>query len=765
MSVAPENRTLLNVFAHARGKRLPITCELKCGNACDHPVPNQSDNDYFRDIASAALSRRAMLGGTGAAFGLAVTGASAAAATSEPDTVAATAPAQTTEDAQSTAGRRGRGRRDCMPFTPIAPVDKNTDGMTVPEGYNWHPIIKWGDPIIDGAPEFDPNNQTPEAQAGQFGYNNDYLDILPINRWNTHALLCCNHEYTNENIMFDLSAGPTTDDQKRIAMAAHGFSVVELQRRCRKDRWEYLKGAPRNRRFTLDTEFAVDGPAAGHDLLKTKADPTGTKVLGTLNNCSGGTTPWGTILTGEENFNQYFVAEATTENRRYGISDDAEGNRRKWWTADPRWDARTEDYKNEPHRFGWVVEIDPHDPTSTPVKHTALGRFKHEAANVRLTHDRRVAAYSGDDERFDYLYKFVSKNTMCKGDTTATREQNKTLLSEGNLYVAKFAGDSPREEITGDGTLPSDGHFDGWGKWVPLVENGESRVDGMSVAEVLVFTRIAADKVKATKLDRPEDVEPNPLTGRVYVACTNNKNRGKDGYPGADEVNPRVTNREGHVIEITEDRNDAGSLTFKWNLLLVCGDPESAGTYFGGYTGEVSPISCPDNLAFDSQGTLWISTDGQPGTIGYCDALHKVTLRGTERGKVEQFLAVPREAETCGPVIHDREATAYVCVQHPGEGGTWAEPTSVFPDYDTNPTGWQGPRPTVVQVGKFPSDHRPSLKDINWGDFDLEDIKDALRALTGLTEEQIEQHAKRMRGMSTMQAGAYMTTTLGVTGL
>jgi secreted PhoX family phosphatase len=280
-----------------------------------------------------------------------------------------------------------------------------------------------------------------------------------------------------------------------------------------------------------------------------------------------------------------------------------------------------------------------------------------------------------------------------------------TLLSDGDLYVAQFTGDSPAAEITGTGALPSDGEFDGSGIWLPLVKDGVSQVPHMTVAQVLVFTRLAGDAVGATKMDRPEDVEANPRTGAVYVALTNNSQRGVPGTgrrAEVDEANPRTANRDGYVLELIEAGRNPTRTTFSWNLLLVCGPTNTAGAYFGGYDGPVSPISCPDNLAFDSVGNLWISTDGQPGTIQKCDALHKVTLRGPERGRVEQFLAVPREAETCGPVIHDREDMVFVCVQHPGENGTWEAQTSYFPDYvapGAQTDGkWGGPRPSVVQV-------------------------------------------------------------------
>jgi secreted PhoX family phosphatase len=274
------------------------------------------------------------------------------------------------------------------------------------------------------------------------------------------------------------------------------------------------------------------------------------------------------------------------------------------------------------------------------------------------------------------------------------------LLADGDLFVAKFTGDSPASEITGTGQLPADGAFDGTGTWIPLTRNGRSVVPGFTTEEVLVYTRLAADAVGATKMDRPEDVEPNPKTGKVYVALTNNSQRGGAASP-VDEANPVTGNRYGHIIELTETAGQSGT-TFGWSILLLCGDPATnQNTYFAGFPRElVSPISCPDNVAFDSEGNLWISTDGAPSTIGFNDGLYKVPLEGESRGHVQQFLAVPREAETCGPVVHDREGLVFVAVQHPGEEGTFAAPTSLFPDYGSTEPGDvpTAPRPSVVQV-------------------------------------------------------------------
>ncbi|HXF02643.1 MAG TPA: alkaline phosphatase PhoX, partial [Arthrobacter sp.] len=457
------------------------------------------------------------------------------------------------------------------------------------------------------------------------------------------------------------------------------------------------------RRFLMDTEYELTGPAAGSDLLKTQADPTGRKVLGTQNNCAGGTTPWGTVLSGEENFNQYFkVSAPTAEQRRYGLT--SANPSRGWHIPEPRFDTDRPEGKNEDNRFGWIVEVDPFDPTSTPRKHTALGRFKHEGANVTIAASGHAVSYSGDDERFDYLYKFVSKGKYREGD----KKHNMTLLTEGDLFVASFKGNSPQNQIDGSGVLPSDGAFDGTGQWIQLTRDGKSLVPGMGIDQVLVYTRLAADAMGATKMDRPEDVEINPATGKIYMACTNNTSRTR---AQVDEPNPRANNRHGHIVEMTET-GDQTSTEFTWNVILVAGDPAvDESVYFSGYPADqVQPISCPDNLAFDSAGNLWVSTDGQPGTIQRNDALFRVTLEGRDRGKVEQFMAVPIDAETCGPLIHDDDGLVFVAVQHPGEDGSWGAQRSLFPDYvQEGRRAKRGdaalPRPAVIQMFKGKNGH------------------------------------------------------------
>ncbi len=658
--------------------RAAVTCRYKCGNACAHEVPNSSAGEYFGDIV-AAMSRRRMLQGS-AAVVLATGTAGLLAACGDGDdvqTAAETSPGTGTD------------------FTPVAP--NKADAVTVPEGYEQSVVIRWGDPVLPDAPQFDFANQTAAAQAKQFGYNNDFSALLPIEGQENSYLLVANHEYTTGPFMFaGYDDQNPTREQVEIEWAAHGLTVVEVKGEAGSGKLTPVLGKY-NRRITATSEFQLTGPAAGSDLVKTSADAFGLKVAGTLNNCSGGVTPWGTILSGEENFNQYFAGEfadpaAKERGKRYGIGGD-NNEPRGWERFDKRFDLAAE--PNEPNRFGWVVEVDPWDPASTPVKHTAMGRFKHESANVYVTPDGAVVAYSGDDERFDYMYKFVSAKKIQQGNTAAARKHNMTILDEGTLYVAKLTGDHP-DRIDGSGKVPSDNGFTGSGQWIPLLETGadgkgRSLVEGMSAEEVAVFTRLAGDKVGATKMDRPEDFEPNPTTGKVYVALTNNSKRGTDGKPGVDEANPRNQNKNGQVLEIVDDHTGTA---FTWSLLLVCGDPQAADTYFAGFDkSKVSPISCPDNLAFDPHGNLWISTDGN--ALKSNDGLFAVTLEGERRGETKQFLTVPVGAETCGPIVTDRRVL--VSVQHPGEvdDASVEKPASHWPD-----GGSAQPRPAVVTVWK-----------------------------------------------------------------
>lgn len=697
MTTTPERRYLSIVDASSTSPtaspcssaRQAVTCRYRCGDACAHDAPNTSANETFEQVVAQVLSRRGLLQ-AGAVLGVVGAGTVAFAGPS------AAAPGTARSGlARTSLGRGPMGLR----FDPVAP--NRADVVVTPAGYDQSVVIRWGDPLFADSPTFNPLAQTGAAQQKQFGYNNDYLGVIELP--GRELLLVVNHEYTSDDMIHPgWDPENPTRQQTEVSWAAHGLTVVAVRPDRSTGALTPIVGHRLNRRFHTTSEFAITGPAAGHPLMRTSADPTGTRVLGTLNNCSGGLTPWGTWLTAEENVNQYFanadqVADPVAKGRlkRYGFNTAA--SQRKWERFDDRFDLTKE--PNEANRFGWIVEIDPTDPSSTPKKRTAMGRVKHESANPSVAKDGRVAFYMGDDERFDYLYKFVTTEKMKKGPTKAAAAHNATLLDHGTLYVAKFTGNSPAAEITGTGALPADGRFDGSGEWIPLVSGNRSFVPGMTAEEVLIFTREAGDKVGATKMDRPEDVEASPFTGKVYVALTNNSNRGAAGQAKADEVNPRVSNKNGHILEITETGNDSAATTFAWNLLLVCGDPADPSTYFGGFDkSQVSPISCPDNVAFDPYGNLWISTDGN--ALGSNDGLFGVVVEGRDRGRTTQFLTVPRGAETCGPVV--QKERVLVCVQHPGEldGTTFESPGSSWPDGGTSV-----PRPAIVAVWR--RDGRP----------------------------------------------------------
>ncbi|MGH3569295.1 MAG: PhoX family protein [Pseudonocardia sp.] len=669
--------------------RQGLTCRYRCASACAHDAPNISANEYFGDIAHRSLGRRGLLKAGAVLTVAGGAGGALAACTTTP----AAPPA--------------------MPV--VMPVGLNyetvtpntADAVTLPPGYDQNVVIRWGDPVVAGAPAFDFENQTAAAQAGQFGYNNDFCGLVPLPGGAAERyLLFVNHEYTLEPLMFrGYDPENPTDDQIRIALEAHGLTVVVVERDRATGRMAAVLDAQYNRRYTGTSEFVLDGPAAGSDLLKTTADPTGTRVFGTFNNCSGGVTPWGTFLSGEENFNNYFAnAAAVTDPvvaaraMRYGITTEA--SERRWERLEPRFDMTVE--PNEANRFGWVVEVDPADPAAPPVKHTALGRFKHEAATIRLTPGGRAVAYLGDDERFDYVYKFVSDGAVMPGESRQARENNRGLLSQGTLYVATFTGNSPAAEIDGTGRLPADNAFDGTGTWVRLVAGATSFVDGMSAEEVYVFTREAADRVGATKMDRPEDIEAHPRTGSVYLALTNNTDRGKAEKAGPDEANPRVDSKHGHVIELVEQGNDPAAETFAWSILLVCGDPNDPSTYFGGFDkSQVSPITSPDNLAFDGHGNLWIATDSG-AELGANDGLYGVSLEGPTRGRTTLFASVPIGAECCGPVVTDE--FVLLSAQHPGDIDDAGpdRPGSTWPDG----AGSQ-PRPSVVNIWRVGENGRP----------------------------------------------------------
>jgi secreted PhoX family phosphatase len=570
------------------------------------------------------------------------------------------------------------------------------DKHYVAEGSDGDILIRWGDPVLPGAPAFDPWKLTKDGQAKQFGYNNDYLGYFPIPgapNPSEHGLLCVNHEYTNEELMFpglgrqDSRRGSTTPFSKmtreiaEVEMMAHGGTVVGVRRTAGK--WGVVGDSKYARRITGETEMRISGPAAGHDRMKTGADPSGSKVLGMLNNCAGGRTPWGTWLTCEENVNGYFSGQLGADHaearnyRRMGIP----GRWYNWGDYFDRFNLAKE--PNEANRFGWAVEIDPFDPASTPVKRTALGRFKREGAAGILNKDGRYVIYSGDDQRFEYVYKFVTEGRFDPGNRSA----NMNLLDTGTAYVAKF-------------------NADGTGEWLALVhgQGPLTHANGFqSQADVVIEARAAADLLGATKMDRPEDVEANPKTNKVYVMLTNNAGRKADQI---DAANPRADNRFGHIVEIIPEGDDHAAVKFRWEILVKCGDPAIAavGATFNPNTSKDGWFGMPDNCAVDSMGRLWISTDGNyPKRTGRSDGLWAMETEGAARATSKLFFRCPHGAEMCGPEFTPDDTTLFLAVQHPGETDE-GDPDAEAAKFESPVTRWPDfkdgipPRPSIVVV-------------------------------------------------------------------
>ena len=612
------------------------------------------------DLIAARLTRRSLLAGAGAAV-LGIVGAPLAGCTTAPE------------------------KSEALGFNEIKHDLTATHGVA--PGYSVQVLLRWGEPMFADAPPFDPTRQSAAAQLRQFGADNDFLAFMPLpagsNR-SAHGVLCSNHERTPGRMMFagvgEDGAAKLSREQCEVQMASQGHSFVEIRRYGAG--WEVVRNSRYNRRFTaLATEFRLSGPAAGHARMKTSANPTGTTVIGTLNNCAGGKTPWGTVLSGEENFHGYFLGDAdkgpeAAARKRYGVSGKPFYI---WGHYHDRFNVDRE--PNEPNRFGWVVEMDPYEPGSTPVKRTALGRFKHEGATTAVSHDCRVAVYSGDDERMEYVYKFVTRGRFDPRDRAANRD----LLDDGTLYVALF-------------------HADGTMRWLPLVHDQGplTAANGFhSQADVVIEARRAADVLGATPMDRPEDIEPHPLSGHVFVVLTFNERRTDKQLNAA---NPRANNRHGHIIEIVpptvDGRADHTALECRWEFFLLGGDPrkpEHGARYHSPVSSE-GWLACPDNIAFDPRGRVWIATDGQDDMIGYADSVYAAETTGPRRGGTRLFFNAPRGAEICGPEFTPDGKTLFLAIQHPGEekGSSFDTPSTRWPDFRPD----LPPRAAVVAITK-----------------------------------------------------------------
>ncbi|MCV6592897.1 MAG: PhoX family phosphatase [Silicimonas sp.] len=594
----------------------------------DELVNPKPDECEFDRIVESAISRRGILGGTLSFGAFAMLGGSVFA-------------------------NRAHAATDRFAFQAIP--TNTADTVTVPEGFRAEVVVRWGDPLSSAGADFDHASRgTGASQAEAFGDNTDGMEVYAHG---DKVLLAVNNEYTNRSIIWGNrpDGKAETDDDVLKGKMAHGLTVVEIANDG--SGWSIVKDSPYNRRVTPDTEMEITGPAAGHALMQTAADPSGTRSLGTWNNCGNGSTPWGTYLACEENFNGYFSSsvegvDISPELKRYGVSEKDWGY--GWARIDERFDISK--HPNEPNRAGYVVELDPRDPNSTPKKRTALGRFKHENAEVVVNSDGRIVVYMGDDERGEFLYRYVSNGVYAPGNPTDS------LLEDGRLYAAQFDDR-------------------GLGRWLELTPESAGMA---SMAEVCIHTRIAASAVGATTMDRPEWVAANPRAPEVYCALTNNKNRGIKPNAGGDLTpvggpNPRETNNYGQVVRWWPGGGDHTADTFTWDLFVMAGNPtvHSDANAGSDNVDDQNMFNSPDGLKFDSSGIVWIQTDGNYSNAdGFAGQGNNQMLAGDPvTGEIRRFLVGPKQCEVTGLTWSPDKRTMFVGIQHPGERGDshWPE--------------------------------------------------------------------------------------------
>ncbi|MDQ9949907.1 MULTISPECIES: PhoX family protein [Acinetobacter] len=705
---------------------------------------NTSDNIHFRDILEQHISRRSLI--TKAASGaVALTLASTLTGCNDSD-----------DDSGSNNGGTTpvdpNKKPEKLTFTPVA---KNLhDIVTVPEGYEANVIYALGDSINPDIGEWDDNNipsgpsfllRSGDCHDGMhfFGLNTS-TDKFDGNV-SAEGLLVMNHEYINQTFLHP--KGPTKVDGRRPEdevireTNAHGVSIVHIKKDPITQKVVIDKSSVFNRRITASTEMDFAGAAAGSGLLATRFSPTARKTRGTHNNCGNGHTPWGTYLTTEENFIGYF-ARSTTDDalrtpeeiialKRYGLKAGS-GSRYSWetaigqvesqdlydrWNADVNAAQATQDYRNGPNTFGWMVEIDPFDRRQNPVKRTSLGRFAHEDSACRAVVGQPLAFYMGDDSTGEYIYKFVSTAAWDAKDINGGYTTGDKYMNAGKLYVAKF-------------------NNDGSGQWIELAygKNGLNESNTTypfkSQADVVTFARLAGDAVGATKMDRPEWCTVNPVNGEIYVTLTNNSNRGSS-YP-TDAANPRnytdikgkeeqqKGNVNGHIIRFKETDDKTTAETFKWDIYLFGAEASMASNInLSGLT-DNNDLSSPDGMWFDPRGVLWIQTDdgaytdvtncmmlaALPGQIG--DGTTATTSNGQQTlvgAKVtdetlRRFLVGPKECEITGIAMTPDHKAIFINVQHPGEKSKkYDAPTSNWPATQKDPNNKTArPRSATVVI-------------------------------------------------------------------
>jgi len=706
----------------------------------DNEIVNLTPNPHMNDLLATRLSRRSALkGGVSVTAGALLGGLSLTACGGNDDPVEAP---------------------KALAFGFAAVAKNKNDLVTVPDGYQVSILHALGDPLHYGDESWkNDGSETADSYNRRVGDGHDGMYFFGLSddgkyqaERSDRGLLAVNHEYVVGP--YSLHPAGITAGAARVPsevekeINAHGVSVVEVKRGSTGTDMAMVRGSRFNRRITSATEIAITGPAKGSALMKTKFSPDGTRTRGTNNNCANGYTPWGTYLTCEENWlnvvsraagdNAQRSAKEVAALNRYGLPE----NRKSpylWdtaggddlfvrWTSSVTGASAAEDYRNIANTFGWVVEIDPFNPTAMPAKRSALGRINHEGAwPAPAVAGQPIVIYMGDDARNEYIYKFVSKALWDAKDVNGGMASGAKYLDEGTLYVAKF-------------------NADGTGQWLELsfgkngLDTGNTTYAFADQADVVTNCRIAADIRGATKMDRPEWGGVNPLNGEAYMTLTNNSNRvdpnatptGSQLKP--DAANPRAysdtytnadgstkTNKgnvNGHIIRWREAGGSVAATSFAWDIYLFGAQADAAANVNLSNLTAVNDFSSPDGLYFDPRGLLWIQTDdgaytdvtncmmlaAVPGKVGDGGAATAVGGTATIKGAnatgdtVRRFLVGPKECEITGIAVTPDGKTLFFNVQHPGEEGKLTALTSNWPDSQTTAGSTKRPRSATVVV-------------------------------------------------------------------
>ena len=714
---------------------------------------NTSSNPSFDSVLSARLSRRGLLRGSVGTVGTALLGSAALTACGGGDDAVATpvepAPSET-----------------LLGFDAVS--KSLEDSVLVPAGYTASVLYALGDPLTAATPAYK-NDGTETDFENRAGDHHDGMEWFgldasgkPSLTATDRGLLAMNHEATTDELrssfFIHADGGTTTLPRPAVEVdketAIHGISVVEVKRTA--GAWSTVQGSAFNFRLTsLSENMQITGPARGHTLMVTKHSTDGTKTRGTLNNCGTGKTPWGTFLTGEENWAGYFTRSATDDTARGGATANSvvslkrygrnagSGSRHGWETGGSddkyaRWDlsqgtgAATDDYRNELNTFGYIVEIDAYDKTKTARKRTALGRFAHESAAFgKPVIGQPLAVYMGDDSRGEYIYKFVSTKTWVAADANPTDRitTGDTYLDAGKLYAAKF-------------------NSDGTGDWVelsitnPLIANFTA-YDFADEADVVVNARLAADAVGATKMDRPEWCSTNVANGEIYFTLTNNSNRSVNSTTmPPDSANPRVYtdikngssqlngNPNGHVLRVKESAPGNAATGFSWDVYVFGAESSAApGTVNLSSLTDDQDFSSPDGLVFSpATGIMWIQTDdgaytdvtncmmlaSLPGSVGdgakktltYTATAGTLTVdtyvgKAPGEDKLKRFLVGPKGSEITGLCETPDGKAMFINIQHPGENTAQADiadPSKYQSQWPSNAGFGAGTRPRSATI-------------------------------------------------------------------